>query len=53
MGLILPQTVKVRIHPSNYKHFKEKGYKFKKCGDIIEVNVLDLQRCSNIKIKIK
>ena len=53
MGLILPQTVKVKIHPSNYKHFKEKGYKFKKCGDIIEVNVLDLQRCSNIKIKIK
>lgn len=42
MGLILPQIVKVRIGSSNYKYYKEKGYEFKKRGDFIEVNVLDL-----------
>ena len=36
MGLILPQTVKVRTSSSNCKHFREKGYEFEKCGDFIE-----------------
>ena len=53
MGLILPQTIKVKTAPSNCKYFREKGYTFKKCGDIIEVNVLDLQEGSNQKVKIK
>ena len=52
MGLILPQTVKVRTNGSNCKHFREKGYEFEKCGDIIEVNVLDLLKRSDIKVKI-
>ena len=30
MGLILPQTVKVKIGSINYKYYKEKGYEFKK-----------------------
>ena len=51
MGLILPQTVKVKIGSINYKYYKEKGYEFKKCGDIIEVNVLDLQRRSTTMVK--
>lgn len=42
MGLVLPQTVKVRIHAKNREHYRNKGYKFKKCNEIIEVNVLDL-----------
>ena len=53
MGLVLPQTVKVRTNGSNCKYFREKGYKFEKCGDFIEVDVLDLQKSSNIKVKIK
>ena len=52
MGLILPQTVKVRTNPSNCKHYKEKGYEFKKCGDFIEVNVLDLPKGSTVKVKV-
>ena len=52
MGLILPQTVKVRIGSINYQYYKEKGYEFKKCGDIIEVNVLDLYPGSPTKVKI-
>ena len=52
MGLVLPQTVKVRTNGSNCKHFREKGYEFEKCGDIIEVNVLDLLKRSDIKVKI-
>ena len=52
MGLVVPQTFKVRINPSNYKHYKEKGYEFKKCGDFIEVDVLDLPKGSGTKVKI-
>ena len=53
MGLVLPQTVKIRTNGSNCKYFREKGYKFEKCGDFIEVDVLDLQKSSNVKVKIK
>ena len=53
MGLILPQTVKVRTNGSNCKYYREKGYEFEKCGEFIEVNVLDLQKSSNVKVKIK
>ena len=52
MGLVLPQTVKVRTNGSICKHYKEKGYEFEKCGDLIEVNVLDLPKGSNIKVKV-
>ena len=52
MGLILPQTVKVRTHSSNYKHYREKGYEFKKCREFIEVNVLDLYPGSTAKVKV-
>ena len=52
MGLIVPQTVKVRTNASNCKRYKEKGYIFKKCGDFIEVDVLDLHPGSPKKVKI-
>ena len=52
MGLIVPQTVKVRTNASNYKRYKEKGYTFKKCGDFIEINVLDLSKGSGVKVKV-
>lgn len=53
MGLILPQTVKIRTNGSNCKYFREKGYEFEKCGEFIEVNVLDLKEGSTIKVKYK
>ena len=52
MGLIVPQTIKVRTSSSNCKHYREKGYEFEKCGDFIEVNVLDLPKGSGAKVKI-
>ena len=52
MGLILPQTVKVRIGKRICKYYREKGYEFEKCGDFIEVNVLDLPKKSGTKVKI-
>ena len=52
MGLILPQTVKVKIASLNYKYYREKRYEFEKCGDIIEVNVLDLHPGSTVKVKV-
>ena len=52
MGLIVPQTVKVRIGSINYQYYKEKGYTFKKRGDIIKVNVLDLPKGSSQMVKV-
>ena len=52
MGLIVPQTVKVRTNGMTCKHYREKGYEFEKCGDFIEVNVLDLPKSSNEKVKV-
>ena len=52
MGLIVPQTVKVRINGMTCKHYREKGYTFEKCGDYIEVDVFDLPKSSNEKVKV-
>ena len=52
MGLILPQTVKVRTNGMTCKHYREKGYEFEKCGDFIEVDVFDLPKGSNEKVKV-
>ena len=38
MGLVVPQTVKVRINKRTCKYYREKGYEFEKCGDFIEIN---------------
>ena len=51
MGLILPQTVKVKTHSSNCKYYKENGYNFKKCGDFIDVDILDLHPGSKAMVK--
>ena len=50
MGLILPQTVEIRIGAIPCKYYKEKGYKCK-FGEIIEVNVLDLYPGSHTMVK--
>ena len=52
MGLILLQTVKVRTNGMTCKHYREKGYEFEKCGDFIEVDVFDLPKGSNEKVKV-
>ena len=52
MGLIVPQTAKVRTSGRMCKHYREKGYEFEKCGDFIEVDVFDLPKGSSTKVKI-
>lgn len=52
MGLIVPQTIKVRTNGMTCKHYREKGYEFKKCGDFIEVDVFDLPKSSHEMVKI-
>ena len=52
MGLIVPQTVKVRPSGKAYRHYKEKGYEFEKRGDLIEVDAMDLYPGSHEKVKI-
>ena len=52
MGLIVPQTVKVRTNGRTCEHYREKGYEFEKCGDFIEVDVFDLLKGSNEKVKV-
>ena len=51
MGLILPQTVKIRTNGNNCRYYKSKGYKFEKCGEFIEVDVLDLTKGSHTPVK--
>ena len=51
MGLIVPQTVRVRTSGRMCKYYRQKGYEFEKCGDFIEVDVLDLQRKSAVMVK--
>ena len=52
MGLIVPQTVKVKPSGKMCKYYREKGYEFEKCIDFIEVNVMDLYPGSHEKVKI-
>ena len=52
MGLVVPQTVKVRINKRTCKYYREKGYEFEKCGDFIEIDVFDLPKGSNEMVKI-
>ena len=52
MGLVVPQTVRIRTNSMTCKHYREKGYTFKKCGDFIEVDVMDLYPGSHEKVKI-
>ena len=52
MGLIVPQTVKVRTNGRTCEHYREKGYTFEKCGDFIEVDVFDLPKSSHEMVKI-
>ena len=51
MGLVVPQTIRVKTSKKTCKHYREKGYEFEKKGDFIEVNVLDLYPGSSIKVK--
>ena len=52
MGLIVPQTVKVRTNGRMCKYYREKGYEFEKCIDFIEVDVMDLHPGSHKMVKI-
>ena len=52
MGLIVPQTVKVKPSGKMCKYYREKGYEFEKCIDFIEVNIMDLYPGSHEKVKI-
>lgn len=52
MGLIIPQTVRVRTNGKTCKHYREKGYEFEKCGDLIDVDVLDLPKSSHEMVKV-
>ena len=52
MGLIVPQTVRVRTNGRTCQHYREKGYEFKKCGDFIEVDVFNLPKSSHEMVKV-
>lgn len=56
MGLILPQTVDVKISNSTHKYYESKGYgngRALKQGEVICVNVLDLPVGSIAMVKCK
>jgi len=51
--MILSKNVKLKISTSNDVYLSEKGYKFNKIKDIIEVKVSDLSHSSHAKILVK
>ena len=51
MGLILPQTVNVRIYGPTYQYYKELGYDIPNKNCYISVDVNDLPNRSEYKIK--
>ena len=52
MGLVVPQTVRVKTSRKMCKYYREKGYEFEKYGDFIEVDVFDLHPRSTVKVKV-
>ena len=52
MGLVLPQTVKVRVSKRMCKYYREKGYTFEKFTDFVEVDVIDLPKGSHKMVKV-
>jgi hypothetical protein len=51
--MIIQEEIEVKISPSNFNYFKEKGYKFNGCGSIIKIKIKDLNKGSSSKIKCK
>lgn len=51
--MILIQKIKVKISTKTFKHYKNLGYNFYKCGETIEVLVTDLSIGSHVKIFVK
>lgn len=44
--MIIDEYIFVKINSRSYSWYKERGYDFEKCGDIIKVNIDDLQKGS-------
>ena len=53
MGLILPQTVKVKWTGNIRKHYEDKGYTYTNHLDEFDVDVLDLTNGSMVLVKVK
>ena len=50
--MILDKVIKIKGHPKNLKHYRDKGYDIS-VGDIIEVNTDDLSSGSTFRVKCK
>ena len=53
MGLVLPQTIKIKAHNFTRKYYVLKGYDVGKIGEEFEVNVLDLQMSSTCRVSVR
>lgn len=51
--MLLDKYITIKTNPSNYKHYIEKGYLIKKCGEQILIDINDLPVKSHVKIKCK
>jgi hypothetical protein len=50
--MLLSEKIIIHVIPKNFKHYKDLNYDCK-CGDIIEINTLDLPTFSKKKIDVK
>lgn len=52
-SMIINEKTEIKIHPSNFRWFKEKGYYPFKKGDVIEILIEDLKPNSKHEIEVK
>ncbi len=49
--MLIEQKVKIRWHNRYKKYYESKGYQYTKLGDIFEIDVKDLQKGSEVRVK--
>jgi hypothetical protein len=51
--MLIDKKIIIKTNPSNYKHYKQNGYEFNKCGDEIEIDISHLLESSHVKVNCK
>ena len=51
--MLIDKKIIIKTNPSNYKHYKQNGYEFNKCGDEIEIDISHLPESSHVKVNCK
>lgn len=51
--MLISKKCNIKINPKTFKKYKDLGYHFEHVGDIIEINIEHLGKCSREKVDVK